>query len=90
MACGVIRQLGLENDQVEVVLTGSLYSGHPLMTETLHKTVLDLAPRAQIVQLTAPPVVGGVLLTLEQCFGNEAYAQRNTLINSTQLLLSKE
>jgi N-acetylglucosamine kinase-like BadF-type ATPase len=90
MACGVIRQLGLENDPVEVVLIGSLYNGHPLMAETLRKTVLEVAPGAQIVRLTAPPVVGGVLLALEQCFGNQAYARRDTLLNSTKPLLNKE
>jgi N-acetylglucosamine kinase-like BadF-type ATPase len=90
MACGVIRQLGLENDAVEVVLIGSLYSGHPLMTESLRKTVLEVAPCAQIVRLTAPPVVGGVLLALEQSFGKEAYARRDTLLASTNLLLNRE
>jgi N-acetylglucosamine kinase-like BadF-type ATPase len=90
MACGVIRQLGLENDPVEVVLIGSLYSGHPLITESLRKTVLEAAPAAQIVRLTAPPVVGGVLLALEQAFGNAAYTRRETLLASTNLLLDKE
>lgn len=90
MACGVIRQLGLENDPVEVVLIGSLYSGHPLMTETLRKTVLEVAPAAQIVRLTAPPVVGGVLLALEECFGNEAYTRREALLASTNLLINRE
>jgi N-acetylglucosamine kinase-like BadF-type ATPase len=90
MACGVIRQLGLENDPVEVVLIGSLYGGHPLMTESLRQTVLEVAPAAQIVRLTAPPVVGGVLLALEQAFGNTAYTRRERLLASTNLLLDKE
>ena len=90
MACGVIRQLGLENEPVQVVLIGSLYTGHPLMTETLRQTVLEVAPRAQIVRLTAPPVVGGVLLALEQSFGNEAYSPRDTLLASTKTLIDKE
>lgn len=90
LACGVIRQLGLENDPVEVVLIGSLYGGHPLMTEALRKTVLEVAPAAQIVRLTAPPVVGGALLALEGCFGNEAYTRRDKLLNSTNLLINRE
>ena len=90
MACGVIRQLGLENEPVEVVLIGSLYGGHPLMTDTLRRTVLEVAPAAQIVRLTAPPVVGGVLLALEQSFGNEAYTRRDALLDSTNILLGKK
>ena len=88
-ACGVIHQLGLENDPVEVVLIGSLYDGHPLMTKSLRKTVLEAAPGAQIVRLTAPPVVGGVLLAMEQFYVNEAYSRRDTLFASTNLLLNK-
>ena len=88
MACGVIRQLGLENDPVEVVLIGSLYDGHPLMTESLRQTVQAAAPAAQILRLTAPPVVGGVLLALETCFGNAAYTRRARLLESTQGLLA--
>lgn len=87
MACGVLRQLGLENDPVEVVLIGSLHEGHPLMTETLRQTVHTTAPAAQILRLTAPPVVGGVLLALETCFRTSAYARRARLLESTQKLL---
>jgi N-acetylglucosamine kinase-like BadF-type ATPase len=90
MACGVIRQLNAENEPVEVVLIGSLYSGHPLMTETLRQTVLEVAPAAQIVRLTAPPVVGGVLLAMETCFGGQAYDRREVLLTSTNLLLNQE
>lgn len=90
MACGVIRQLGLENDPVEVVLIGSLFGGHPLMIQSLCKTVLKVAPAAKIVRLTAPPVVGGVLLAMEQRVGSEAYAQRGTLLASTEQLRKKE
>jgi N-acetylglucosamine kinase-like BadF-type ATPase len=90
MACGVIRQLGLENEPVEIVLIGSLYDGHPLMTEALRQTVLEVAPAAKIVRLTAPPVVGGVLLALEQVYGSAAYKRREKLLASTSLLLNSE
>jgi N-acetylglucosamine kinase-like BadF-type ATPase len=89
MACGVIRQLGLENDPVEVVLIGSLFGGHSLMIESLRKTVLAVAPTAKIVRLSAPPVVGGVLLAMEQHLGSEAYTCRDTLLTSTEQLRKK-
>lgn len=65
MAVGVIRQLELEEAAFDVVLIGSLYKGHPLLTETLASTVHRVAPRARLRRLEAPPVVGGVLLGME-------------------------
>ncbi len=82
MACGVIRQLGLEDEPVEVVLIGSVYDGHPLMTESMRKTILLTAPHAQLVRLKAPPVVGGVLLGMEQILGQAAYENRENLLRS--------
>lgn len=84
MACGVIRQLTLENDPVEVVLIGSVFDGHPLLTATLRQTVLNVAPAAQLVRLKAPPVVGGVLLAMEQVIGQSAYDQRESLLRNTR------
>ena len=82
MACGVIRQLGLEDEAVEVVLIGSVYDGHPLMTDSMHKTILSTAPMAQLVRLKAPPVVGGVLLGMEQVLGQSAYEVRKIILQS--------
>ncbi len=88
MACGVIRQLQLENEPVEVVQIGSLYDGHPLMTETMRQTVQAVAPQAQLVRLNAPPVVGGVLLGMEQVLGQAAYQRREKLLTSTKTLIA--
>lgn len=89
MACGVIRQLCLEAEPVQVVLIGSVFDGHPLMTESLRATILDVAPKAQLLRLEAPPVVGGVLLGMEQVFGQEAYLCREKLLASARGLLRK-
>lgn len=62
----VIRQLGFEDLEFDVVQVGSLYDGSPLLTETLRETVLALAPRARFLRLKVPPVVGAVLLGMEQ------------------------
>ncbi len=66
LAIGVIHQLELEVEEFEVVLAGSLFEGGPLLTDPLCDTVRAIAPRAQFVRLSAPPVVGAVLLGMEQ------------------------
>jgi N-acetylglucosamine kinase-like BadF-type ATPase len=86
LACAVIRQLDLQEEPVEVVQSGSLYQGGALLTEPMRQTVLRTAPRARMVRMEAPPVVGGVLLAMEQLYGKEAYTRRERLIrNSLEL-----
>lgn len=86
MAVGVINQLDFQEEAFDVVLIGSLYDGHPLLTESLRETVTRVAPGARLVRLTAPPVVGGVLLGMEQA-GTNGYPLREALIESTRKIL---
>jgi N-acetylglucosamine kinase-like BadF-type ATPase len=66
LALGVIRQLELEREIFDVVLLGSLYHGGALLTEPLDATIRAVAPGARLKRLTAPPVVGAVLLAMQQ------------------------
>ena len=59
LAVGVIRQLGFEELEFEVVLCGSLYKGSPALAEEMRATIHAVAPGARLVRLAAPPVVGG-------------------------------
>jgi N-acetylglucosamine kinase-like BadF-type ATPase len=86
MACGVIHQLGIENENFDVVLIGSIYDGHPRLSEALGETVHRTAPAARLVRLTVPPVVGGVLLGMEAA-GLDFHPRRARLIESTNRLL---
>jgi len=61
------------------VLVGSLYDGGPLLTEAMRRTVQAVAPGARLVRLAAPPVVGGILLGMEQA-GLDGRAARRQLI----------
>jgi N-acetylglucosamine kinase-like BadF-type ATPase len=81
LAIGVIRQLGFHDLSFEVVLSGSLYSGSPALTESMRNTIHRVAPGARLVRLAVPPVAGGVLLGMEQA-GLQATSQRPRLIAS--------
>lgn len=85
MAVSVINQLGLQNETFDVVLIGSLYDGHPLMAETMRTTIHCIAPGAKLIRLTAPPVVGGVILGM-QTAGFDARQARPTLLATTREL----
>lgn len=82
LALGVVRQLGFEGASFDVVLAGSLYDGSPLLIEAMRETIHAVAPGARLVRLEVPPVVGGVLLAMEQV-GARASGLRETLIEST-------
>lgn len=66
MAIGVIRQLDLASLSFEVVLAGSFFNGSPLLAETMAETIHPVAPGARLVRLEVPPVVGAVILGMEQ------------------------
>lgn len=86
LARGVIHQLGIEDLEFEVILAGSLYDGSPTLAETMQSTICEIAPGARLVRLASPPVVGAVLLGMEQT-GVSTYSLRRTLIESTRRLL---
>jgi N-acetylglucosamine kinase-like BadF-type ATPase len=86
MANGVIRQLGFEELSFEVVMAGSFFNGSPLLAEAMGEAIHPLAPGARLVRLDVPPVVGGVLLGVEQA-GVDPLPLRETLIGSTQEML---
>jgi N-acetylglucosamine kinase-like BadF-type ATPase len=89
LANGIIRQLGFEGLDFEVVLTGSLFDGGPMLIDPLRETIQLVAPGARLVRLTAPPVVGAVLLGMEQV-GIKPASVRSTLIESTNELMRRK
>lgn len=85
LANGVIRQLQFESLAFDVVLSGSFYNGSPHLVEVMQQTVQAVAPQARLVRLTAPPVVGGVLLGM-MVAGADAAAARPKLLNTTKIV----
>ena len=85
LAVGVIRQLQLEAQAFEVVQIGSLYNGSPVLSDTMMETIQRVAPGARAVRLTVPPVVGAVLLAMEQRRTAHS-AVRETLVSAVQTM----
>jgi N-acetylglucosamine kinase-like BadF-type ATPase len=81
LANAVIRQLEFEALEFDVVLVGGMYNGGPMLIEPMRATIQSLAPRARLMRLTAPPVVGAVLLGMEQA-SVDASRVREALLDS--------
>jgi N-acetylglucosamine kinase-like BadF-type ATPase len=86
LALGISRQIGITGLPFDVVLAGSFFNGSPLIQEAMAETIHAAAPRARLVRLEAPPVVGATLLGMEQV-GLRTPALRERLIASTDKLL---
>lgn len=85
-AVAVIRQLGIQQQSFEVVLVGSVYEMGEIIIEPMRQVINLEAPHARLVRLSAPPVVGGVFLAMEQVGLNPSDI-RDRLIQSTGTLL---
>lgn len=88
LAIGVSRQLGITDMAFDVVLSGNFFNGSPLVQKAMEGTVAAEAPEARLVRLDAPPVVGAVLLGMEQV-GMDLTALRGRLIESTKGLVQQ-
>ena len=87
MANSVIRQLEFETETFDVVLSGSLFKGGRILIEPMWQTITSLAPNARLVHLTAPPVIGSVILGMEQVGVRGTADIRKALIDSLNQLL---
>jgi N-acetylglucosamine kinase-like BadF-type ATPase len=82
MANAVIRQLEFENLTFDVVMTGSMFEGGTMLIEPLRETIRQLAPQANLVRLTAPPVLGAAMLGMEAAGTPVTSSIRKTMVNT--------
>ena len=81
LGIGIIRQIKAEHEPVEVVLAGSFYKGSPLIADGIRAAIHEVAPRAELVRLEAPPVVGSALLGMEAA-GHDFTAIRERVVQA--------
>jgi N-acetylglucosamine kinase-like BadF-type ATPase len=86
LAVSVARQIEMENDEVEIILSGSVFEGGEIITNPMHDLVLKHCPRAKLIRLDGPPVVGAVILGMEQA-GFNGYAVRDEMIRTAKELI---
>jgi len=84
-AVSVARQIEMDNEFVEVIQSGSVFDAGRLITEPMEKVVLHHCPRAKLVRLDGPPVVGAVMLGMEQAHF-DGYAVRATMVRTAKKL----
>jgi len=81
LVVGVVRQLGLEHEPVEIVKIGSLFGVSPVLEQEMMAVVGAVTPEARAVDLTAPPVAGAVMLAMETA-GADVGLVREAIVTS--------
>jgi N-acetylglucosamine kinase-like BadF-type ATPase len=66
LAKAVVRQLNFEALEFDVVLLGSMFNGGARLIDPMRASIAALAPGARLVRLQTLPVVGAVLVGMEQ------------------------
>lgn len=79
LAAAALRRLGLEHDEVPVVLGGGVLAARdPRLMAGIRDGLSTRAPRARLEFVTAPPVLGAALLVLEAAGAEVAALDRVT------------
>jgi N-acetylglucosamine kinase-like BadF-type ATPase len=88
LAVSVARQIGMEQEEVEIVLSGSVFDGGELLTGPMRQVIFEHVPKARIARLDGPPVVGPLLLGM-QVAGVDGYPVRQNLIQTAKELVEE-
>lgn len=88
LAVSVARQIGMENDEIEIVQSGSVFDGGDMITTPMRQVIFQHVPKARITRLDGPPVVGPVLLGMQMA-GVDGYVVHQCLIQSAKELVQE-
>jgi N-acetylglucosamine kinase-like BadF-type ATPase len=83
LAVSVARQIEMENDEVEIIQSGSVFEAGELIMNPMRDLVLKHCPKAKLIRLDGPPVVGAVVLGMEKV-NFDGYAVRDNMVRTAK------
>ena len=83
LAVAVARQIGMADEEVEIILSGSLFEAGKVITEPMERIVLKHCPRARLIRLDGPPVIGAVMVGMERA-NFDGYAVRDVMVRTAK------
>jgi N-acetylglucosamine kinase-like BadF-type ATPase len=86
LAIAVARQIEMENDEIEIVQSGSVFEAGELIQEPMRNIVMQCLPKAKMIRLDGPPVVGPLMLGMQMA-GIDPYPMRERLIVTAKELV---
>jgi N-acetylglucosamine kinase-like BadF-type ATPase len=88
LAISVARQIGMDQDDVEIIQSGSVFEAGEIITSPMREVVLKDCPRAKLIRLDGPPVVGAVILGMEQA-GFDGYSIRDAMVRTAKKIVNE-
>ena len=65
-ATAAIRRFSLQDEPLDIILSGSIFKcSAPMLKQAVEETILSAAPRARIIESVWEPVIGAMLLALD-------------------------
>ena len=83
LAVSVARQIKMEHEEVEIIQSGSVFEAGELITNPMRDLLLKHCPKAKLIRLDGPPVVGAVILGMEQV-NFDGYAVRDNMVRTAK------
>jgi N-acetylglucosamine kinase-like BadF-type ATPase len=83
LAVGVIKQLHLQQKDFDVILIGSLFEGGSMLTTPLRQVIHRAAPKAHLIRLYSPPVIGAVIMSMKLS-GLNPLPDRKIMVENTR------
>ncbi len=87
IAVAVARQIEMENDEVEIIQSGSVFEAGMIIMDPMQEIVLQHCPKAKLFRLEGPPVVGAVILGMEQA-NFDGYAVRENIVQTSSEVMN--
>lgn len=86
LAVSVARQIEMENEEVEIVQSGSVFEAGEIIMNPMRDLVLKHCPKAKMIRLDGPPAVGAVILGMEQV-NFDGYAVRDNMVRTAKEMI---
>ena len=86
LAVSVVRQIEMEHEEVEIIQSGSVFEAGELFTKPMRDLVLKHCHKAKLIRLDGPPVVGAVILGMEQV-NFDGYAVRDNMVRTAKEII---
>lgn len=86
LAVSVARQIEMENEEVEIVQSGSVFKAGELIIAPMRDIIIKHVPKAKLITLEGPPVVGPLMLGMQMA-GIDPYPMRARLIATAKELV---
>ena len=89
LAVSAARQIEMDKEELEIVQSGSLFEAGEILIYPMRTVVSAHCPKARLIRLDGPPVVGAVILGMEAA-GFDGYAVRGEIICTAKQMLKQK